>query len=178
MPPQPALRYGALDAGAVFGRRPACCEEGVIDQLDVQPAVLHRLGGIGDLDELARGGVGTRKGRSATNFTASISRGRRSGVGTMPRHQHPLPFGRDEVLALPHEALLMGLEVGDALPDLLALGRHPIHGRHPVRFDDGARHRWCDMNAFRKRHRFVDQRIEIISPIFHFYFPRAPVYRP
>jgi hypothetical protein len=43
-----------------------------------------------------------------------------SGVGTMPRRQHPLPFGRDEVLALPHEALLMRLEVGDALPDLLA----------------------------------------------------------
>jgi hypothetical protein len=77
-----------------------------------------------------------------TNFTASISRGRRSGVGTMPRRQHPLPFGRDEILALPYEALLMGLEVGDALPDLLALGRHP------VRFDDGARRRRSDVSAF------------------------------
>jgi hypothetical protein len=42
--------------------------------------------------------------------------------GLTLRPEHPLPFGGDVVLPLPHEALLMRLEVGDALPDQLALG--------------------------------------------------------
>jgi hypothetical protein len=63
-------------------------------------------------------------------------------------------------------------EVGDALPDLFALGLHPIHGRQPVRFDNGARHEWFDTNALRKRHRFFDERIKISFPIDHCDFPR------
>ena len=73
----------------------------------------------------------------------------------------------------------MRLEVGNALPDFLSLGQPPIHGRRLVRFDDGARQRWFDANTFHKGHRFMDERIEIVSPIFHLDFPhRAPAYRP
>jgi len=62
----------------------------------------------------------------------------------------------------------MRLEVGDALPDLFALGLHPIHGRHPVCFD---------ANALRKSHRFFDERIKIGVPIDHCDFPlrRQPI---
>jgi len=41
--------------------------------------------------------------------------------GLTLRREHPLPFGRGVVLPLPDEALLMSLEVGDALSDLVAL---------------------------------------------------------
>ena len=71
----------------------------------------------------------------------------------------------------------MRLEVGNALPDLFSLGQPPIHGRRPVRFDEGTRQRWFDANALHIGHRFVDQRIEIVSPISHFYFPPANSYR-
>jgi len=57
----------------------------------------------------------------------------------------------------------MRLEAGDALPDLLALGFYPFHGRYPVRFDDGARHRWLDPKALRKRHRLFDELIRVQS---------------
>src|SRR5436190_17379384 len=63
--------------------------------------------------------------------------------------------------------LLMRLEVGDALPDLLALGFYPFHGRYPVRFDDGARHKWLDPKALRKRHRFFDELVKVSFPISH-----------
>jgi hypothetical protein len=65
-------------------------------------------------------------------------------------------------------------EVGDALHDLIALGYPPIHERHPVRFDEGARYRWFDANAFRKRHRFFDERIKVGFPIDHCDFPQRP----
>src|SRR5450759_1773805 len=87
----------------------------------------------------------------------------RSGPPSVPptellaRCPHPLEFGRGVVLPLPYEAQLMRLEVGDAMPDLLALGLHPIHRWHPVRFDDGARYHWFDTNALRKCHRLFDE---------------------
>ena len=79
--------------------------------------------------------------------------------GLTPRSEHPLPFGRGIVLPLLDQALLMDLEVGYTLPDLLALRVYPLHGRHPVRFNNGTRHRWFDMKASCKRHRFFDERI-------------------
>jgi hypothetical protein len=51
---QPAAFDRQLEAGAIFGRR--CVlpkQEGRVDQLDVDPAVLHDLGGVGDLMQLA-----------------------------------------------------------------------------------------------------------------------------
>jgi hypothetical protein len=44
MPPQPAQRDGAFNARAVFVGRAASLQEGRIDQLDMDAAVLHRLG--------------------------------------------------------------------------------------------------------------------------------------
>ena len=63
----------------------------------------------------------SNKTRLTPRPTRSADARRRSGAGTMLRRQHPLPFGRDEVLALSEEALLMRLKVRDALPNLLAL---------------------------------------------------------
>src|SRR5215211_6354042 len=79
--------------------------------------------------------------------------------GLTLRSEQPLPFGRGIVVPLLDQALLMDLEVGYTLPDLLALRVYPLHGRHPVRFNNGARHRWFDMKAFCKRHCFLDERI-------------------
>jgi hypothetical protein len=80
---------------------------------------------------------------------------------------YPLPFRCGKVLQLPDEALLMRSEVGNSLPNLLALGRYPNYERHSVRFDDGARHRWLDPTALRKRRRFFDERIKFSFPISH-----------
>jgi hypothetical protein len=98
----------------------------------------------------------------------------RRGLAATLLSQYPIPNGSGVILSLPHEALLMRLKVGDALHNLIALGYPPIHERHPVRFDDGARHRWFDANAFRKRHRFFDERIKIGFPIDHCDFPQRP----
>src|ERR1700704_3452265 len=65
----------------------------------------------------------------------------------------------------------MRFKVGDALPDLLVLGLYPFHGRYPARFNDGARHRWLDPKALRKRHRFFDERIKFSFPICHLASP-------
>ena len=73
------------------------------------------------------------------------------------RCPHSLQFGRYVLLSLPYEALLMCLEVGDTLFDLIALGYPPIHDGHSVWFDDRARHRWFDTDALRKRLRFFDE---------------------
>jgi hypothetical protein len=62
------------------------------------------------------------------------------------RCPHSLQFGRYVLLSLPYEALLMCLEVGDTLFDLIALGYPPIHEGHSVWFDD--RLRWhCRYDA-------------------------------
>ena len=58
MPPQPAIGEHALDAGAVFVGRAASLQEGGVDKFDVETAVLYRLGRVGDLHQLARGGLG------------------------------------------------------------------------------------------------------------------------
>src|ERR1035437_1791445 len=93
----------------------------------------------------------------------------------LARCQHPFEYGRGVVLPLSYETLLMCLEVGDAMPDLLALGLHPIHRYHPARFDDGARYQWFDTNALCKRHRLFDERIyrDRLSN-YHCNFPPTP----
>jgi hypothetical protein len=72
MPPQPALRDRTLQAGTIFSRRAARREEGVIHQLDMDPAVLHRLGSVGDLDQFARRGIGISEVVGSTNFMGSL----------------------------------------------------------------------------------------------------------
>jgi hypothetical protein len=47
-------------------------------------------------------------------------------IELLARCKHPLEFGRGVVLPRPYESLLMRPEVGDALPDFLAFGLHPI----------------------------------------------------
>jgi len=39
-----------------------------VDYLDTDAAILYGLNAIGDVDQLARGGIGISKGRSATIF--------------------------------------------------------------------------------------------------------------
>jgi len=98
---------------------------------------------------------------SANDVAAS----RGGNCGLTPRSEHPLPFGPGIVCALLDQALLMDLEVGYTLPDLLALRVYPLHVRHPVRFNNGARHRWFDMKAFCKR--------SILNPSQGDYFQRS-----
>jgi hypothetical protein len=97
--------------------------------------------------------------------------------GLTLRREPPLPFGRGVVLPLPDEALLMSLEVGDALSDLVALCVVQIYRRHPVRFDNGAWHGWFDTNALRKRRRCFDERVKISLPVGHANAPQHPAYR-
>ena len=56
--PQPAQRDRSCERGAVLVRRAALLEERAVDQLDVDAAILYRLARVGDLHELAGGGVG------------------------------------------------------------------------------------------------------------------------
>ena len=57
MQPQPAFGDRADESGVELIRRAASIEERSVDQLDIDAAVLNRLDPIGDLDELAGGGV-------------------------------------------------------------------------------------------------------------------------
>jgi hypothetical protein len=52
----------SLNRGAVLRRRSAGPQERHVDQLDMDAAVLHGLGGVGDLDQFLDGGfrVGKR----------------------------------------------------------------------------------------------------------------------
>ena len=54
---QPTFVDRPLDTGAELLCRAAGHYEGSVDQLDVDQAVLGRLGGVGDFQELARGGA-------------------------------------------------------------------------------------------------------------------------
>ena len=75
-------------------------------------------------------------------------RGNMVVLGSRLRGQHPLPFGRGEVTSRPDETLLVRLEFGDALLNLLPLGApNPIHGRKPGRFNDGWLRRRLRLNA-------------------------------
>jgi hypothetical protein len=55
VPPQPALGNAAVEARPVFVRRPSGAKERAIDEFDIDAPVLHRLGRVGDFDQLARG---------------------------------------------------------------------------------------------------------------------------
>src|ERR1700687_2711094 len=58
VPRQPAQRNRPRQRSAVLVRRAAVIEEGAIDQFDENASVLDGLGRVGDLDQLAGGGVG------------------------------------------------------------------------------------------------------------------------
>jgi hypothetical protein len=68
--PQPAFSNGVIDPGAVLLGRAAFLEqERPVDLLNVDAPVLQRLGGVGDLQQLARGhGAGSANGLGATYF--------------------------------------------------------------------------------------------------------------
>ena len=56
MKPQPAALDSPIQTGLVFGWRGFLAEQKrPVDQLNVDPAVLYRLGGVGDLNDLAGG---------------------------------------------------------------------------------------------------------------------------
>ena len=70
---QPALGYRMLKAGFVFGRRPLQFEQKrPVDFLDVDPAVLDRLEGIGELQQLAGCGLGIGEGAGGDEFSCSL----------------------------------------------------------------------------------------------------------
>jgi hypothetical protein len=56
--PKPALGDGSIKSRSIFGNAGALSEERGIDTLDVNASVLGSLRRIGDLDQLARAGVG------------------------------------------------------------------------------------------------------------------------
>jgi hypothetical protein len=96
--------------------------------------------------------------------------------------QHPFKQGRGKLLPFPREAFLVRLEVRHALSDLVTLRFGQTYRWQPARFydgaghgrfDDGARCGGFDANAFRKRHRFLDERIKISFPTGHFNSPHA-----
>jgi len=59
------------DASAEFGTAAAVqAHEGVVDQLDVDTAILYRLDAVGDLDELTSGGF--RVGWQRTSWQSWI----------------------------------------------------------------------------------------------------------
>jgi hypothetical protein len=65
MPPKPATGDGQLETGRVLRRVAAFLEqEGPVDFLNMDAAVLDGLGGVGDLQQCARGGfrIGERAG--------------------------------------------------------------------------------------------------------------------
>jgi len=55
-------------SGALFGREATTAQERSVDLLDMDAAVLHGLDGIGDLHQLARGGVGIIEGVGVDEF--------------------------------------------------------------------------------------------------------------
>jgi hypothetical protein len=62
VPPQPIQRDGARDPGAEPLTATASREKRLIDALDIDAAILHRFDGVGQLHQLARGGVGVGEG--------------------------------------------------------------------------------------------------------------------
>ena len=72
--PEPSALYCELEAGAVFGR-PALelGQERPVDLLDVDATVLHRLDGVGDLQELARGDLGIGEGTTGDERNAALA---------------------------------------------------------------------------------------------------------
>src|SRR5271166_3063808 len=59
MQDQPALCDRAIETGLVFRWRALeLIEEGLVDLLDIDPAVLDRLERVGEFDQLARRGIG------------------------------------------------------------------------------------------------------------------------
>ena len=57
MSQQPAALDGEIEPGSVLGRTAAFLEqEGPVELFDMDAAILHGLGRVGDLQELARGG--------------------------------------------------------------------------------------------------------------------------
>ena len=72
---QPAALDRQLQASTVFGRRCALPkQERPVDHLDVDPAVLHGLDAIGDLQQLAGGLFGIGLGPVSGEFIMSPCR--------------------------------------------------------------------------------------------------------
>jgi hypothetical protein len=69
--PEPTQFNGARQRGTELTRRSACVEEGTVDQLDKDVAVLHRLNRAGDLDQLASRDIGISEGVRLDVFRAT-----------------------------------------------------------------------------------------------------------
>jgi hypothetical protein len=90
---------------------------------------------------------------------------------------HLFDEGSREVFVFPREALLVRLEVRNALSNLFTLRIVQTYRRHPVWFDDGAWNEWFDIGAPREPHGFLHQRVKLGVPVGHFTSPQPSAYR-
>jgi hypothetical protein len=69
---QPALGDRAIEAGFVLrGRALELVQKRPVDLLDIDPAILYGLEGVGELDQLRAATSGSANGLFSTNFIAS-----------------------------------------------------------------------------------------------------------
>ena len=72
---QPTLGHRAIETSLVFRRRALeLIEEGRVDLLDIDPAILDRLECVGELDQLARSGFGIGEGAVGNVLHAASDR--------------------------------------------------------------------------------------------------------
>jgi len=72
VPPQPALRDRALDAGAVFGRTAAGGEKGAIDPLDIDAGVLDGSAALAISISFRTAASGSLNGLCSAKFTGFV----------------------------------------------------------------------------------------------------------
>src|SRR3984957_3327863 len=72
--PEPALGNRKLQASDVFGRAASSPQEGFVDFLDVNAAVLNGFDRVGDLDQLAGSLFRIRIGAFSGKFHQAVSR--------------------------------------------------------------------------------------------------------
>src|SRR5262249_52469261 len=71
VPRKPAFGERTVKTGPVLARTTTGLEERRVDQLNVDAAVLHRLDGTGDLDQLAGGGIRIGEGTGLDELHAA-----------------------------------------------------------------------------------------------------------
>jgi hypothetical protein len=67
---QPTICNSSFETGFVFYRTAIVLQERRVDKLNMDTAILHRLDGVGDLDQLAGDWSGSDNGRSDVSCMA------------------------------------------------------------------------------------------------------------
>jgi hypothetical protein len=74
VPPEPTERNRASDPGTKLITTAASRQKGLVDALNVDSPVLRGFDTVGDLDQLARGGIGVGEGASWMNCLSFLAR--------------------------------------------------------------------------------------------------------